>query len=137
MTRNEQLIRAELEMAANLCCPPDLTTITTPFGLLDDETQAQLRAAEDAGMYIQYYSYLGSWIEKKVGIFNFGTTYRLAPGQVWPKPEPKRAVLYVHLLEDGTTRYGPPAYAQCLVETDGIKIIARVRVEIVEGQFDD
>ena len=114
----------------------DLTTITTPFGLLDAETQAQLQAAHKAGMLIELFVDAG-WAVAPEPAFRKTSAYRLAPGQVWPKPEPRRAVRYVFLLADGTTRYGPSAYAQCLVETYGIKIIARARVEVVEGNYDD
>ena len=112
----------------------DLTTITTPFGLLDDETQAQLRAAKKAGMRLEYYDGLG-WASYNPTYFSQTATYRLPPGQVWPKPEPKREVRYAHLLSNGSTM---TLLNKCEDDQDNDPhIIARARVELVEGQFDD
>lgn len=112
----------------------NLTTIREPFGLLDDETQAQLMVAEQAGMRIERFSFSGEWSVKLEDGFFPSVTYRLAPGQVWPKPEPKRAVRYLHLLGDGRVEL------DCLPNVGmwfKSPIIGRARVEVVEGRFDD
>lgn len=68
----------------------DLTTITTPFALLDEETQEQLRAAQSAGMKIEFHDAIRwRWASKLKDYFEPAITYRLASGQVWPKPEPE------------------------------------------------
>lgn len=113
----------------------DLTKITTPFGLLDNETQEQLRAAHDAGMLLQLY--LANGWDNPSRDYNFNRpycVYRLAPGQVWPKPEPKRDVRYFHLWDDGFVSLNRDKLEG---RHNGVSIIARARVEVVEGQFDD
>ena len=112
----------------------DPTTITTPFGLLDDETQAQLEAAFYTGMKIESVGFDSEWSINRHPAFEGPFTYRLAPGQVWPKPEPKCEVRYVHLLENGNTFSGSKPLNGFIL---GRRITARARVELVEGQFDD
>jgi hypothetical protein len=60
----------------------DLTAITTPFGLLDRETQEALKAH---GGPWEVYTHLAGW-EKTVGIpiWAKGNTYRVKPAP--PKP---------------------------------------------------
>lgn len=111
----------------------DLTNITSPFGLLDVETQAQLLAARKAKMRFEWYNGFG-WVSHDLAPFSKTGTYRLAPGQVWPKPEPRREVRYVHLLEGGSATMQVDKYHG---RWGALRIIARVRVELVEGQFDD
>ena len=54
----------------------DLTKITTPFGLLDPETQAALKA--HGGPY-EIYCTDGNWVHWGPPFFYFGTTYRVKP----------------------------------------------------------
>lgn len=111
----------------------DLTTITTPFGLLDEETQAQLQAAHKAGMLIELF--VGaSWAIAYEPDFSKTITYRLTPGQVWPKPEPKREVRYVHLWDDGCVSLNRDKLDG---RYSGIHIVGRARVEVVKGHYDD
>jgi hypothetical protein len=61
----------------------DLTQITTPFGLLDVETQNALKAAFLDGKEIQFYTYEGFW--KTMGrnpIWSKIATYRVKPAPV-------------------------------------------------------
>lgn len=59
----------------------DLTTITTPFGLLDTETRAALRA--HGGPY-EFVDISGSWDEIDAPAWQKNSTYRVKPAP--PKP---------------------------------------------------
>lgn len=58
----------------------DLTKITTPFGLLDDETQKALKA--HGGPY-EWYASIDGWIEWSPN-WDYPNTYRVKPSP--PKP---------------------------------------------------
>ena len=59
----------------------DLTTITTPFGLLDTETREALRA--HGGPY-EFVDISGSWDEIDAPAWQKNSTYRVKPAP--PKP---------------------------------------------------
>jgi hypothetical protein len=61
----------------------DLTTITTPFGLLDKATQKALR---ECGGPWEFYSNFEGWLKitRPDFSYNMGVTYRLKPQP--PKP---------------------------------------------------
>ena len=59
----------------------DLTTIATPFGLLDEATQTALRV--HGGPY-ERYSDDGEWKDSDFPVWYFGNVYRVKPG---PKRE--------------------------------------------------
>ena len=59
----------------------DLTTITTPFGLLDTETREALRA--HGGPY-EFVDISGSWDEIDAPAWQENSTYRVKPAP--PKP---------------------------------------------------
>ena len=54
----------------------DLTAITTPFGLLDEQTQGALRSAGAAGAKIEYFGNLG-WEVVQKPIWNDWYAYRV------------------------------------------------------------
>ena len=62
----------------------DLTQITCPFGMLDDDTQERLKACDS----VEFYSYIGGWSSPVSPSFACYVTYRA-------KPKPKRVVTWV------------------------------------------
>ena len=65
----------------------DLTKITTPFGLLDDETQAALMAYVNDGGAVQRYTAVGEWLDYDFEPeFYHNVTYRAKPLTLpkWP-----------------------------------------------------
>ena len=66
----------------------DLTQITCPFGMLDDDTQERLMDCEEVQKYND------GWVSNDNNLFWFAsTTYRA-------KPKPKRLVTWVQWDED-------------------------------------
>ena len=57
----------------------DLTQITCPFGMLDDDTQKRLRACEE----VLFYNCFGEWVKILEPSWADATIYRA-------KPKPKR-----------------------------------------------
>ena len=70
----------------------DLTQITCPFGMLDDDTQRRLDDHVDAGGAIEGWRDCG-WLLCGNGIWDKYITYRA-------KPKPKRVVTWVHWDKD-------------------------------------
>lgn len=69
----------------------DLTQITCPFGMLDEDTQQRLRACDE----VQYFADVG-WFEHEDrynGAWIWRYTFRA-------KPKPKRLVTWVHWDKD-------------------------------------
>jgi hypothetical protein len=66
----------------------DLTQITCPFGMLDNDTQERLKACDDVEVFLN-----GIWQDDPYETRNFGYTYRA-------KPKPKRVVTWVQWDED-------------------------------------
>ena len=62
----------------------DLTKITTPFGLLDAETQKALEDASHAGQPIEFYNECGAWMRVLGPSWVPGQVYRVKPQP--PKP---------------------------------------------------
>ena len=58
---------------------PDLTAITTPFGLLDAATQEALRA--HGGPYVRYDDH-GEWVSSDYPFWYPGDVYRVKPGPI-------------------------------------------------------
>lgn len=65
----------------------DLTKITTPFGLLDAETQEALRAHQASGGWVQLY-WNGTWRKVKHPALTWHCTYRAAPEPLRPMTIP-------------------------------------------------
>ena len=66
----------------------DLTKITCPFGMLDDDTQERLMDCDET----QYF--MASWLDRKIPVlWCDNVTYRA-------KPKPQRLVTWVHWDED-------------------------------------
>ena len=66
----------------------DLTKITCPFGMLDDDTQKRLKACDDVE---SFNGTTGTWV--KPAWWEPSATYRA-------KPKPRRLVTWVHWDED-------------------------------------
>ena len=66
----------------------DLTKITCPFGMLDDDTQQRLKACEEVESFEGY-----GWYYKPYPRFSPYRVYRA-------KPQPKRLVSWLHWDED-------------------------------------
>ena len=60
----------------------DMTAITTPWGLLDDDTREILVSLEDTET-IEYWLTRGKWMEKAAGAWHDSLVYRVRPA---PKP---------------------------------------------------
>lgn len=71
----------------------DLTKITTPFGLLDEETQQALQMAHTSGKIIEAYSALSKWEFLDAPGWVSSMTYRV-------RPEPETTTVYVNLWRD-------------------------------------
>ena len=66
----------------------DLTKITCPFGMLNDDTQERLRACDDVEVWDGQ-----QWVNNEASAWYCYYTYRA-------KPKPKRLVTWVHWDED-------------------------------------
>jgi hypothetical protein len=60
----------------------DLTKITTPYGLLDKDTQEALKTAHSLGKTIQIFDILGKWSEVCNPKFDVALAYRVKPEPV-------------------------------------------------------
>lgn len=69
----------------------DLTKITTPFGLLDEETQ---RALKECGGPWEIFDYRGKWSSRDKPEFCKSHAYR-------QKPQPREYVAWVVVADDG------------------------------------
>jgi hypothetical protein len=81
----------------------DLTTITTPYGLLDDETRRRLRA--HGGPY-EAYIHNGVWVKKSYIGWGIADTYR-----VKPVPLTKPSINWAHVA---------PQYRWLAQDEDGL-----------------
>lgn len=86
-------------------------------------------------MTLQIYTSNG-WIDLPGPITNDTAIYRLKPGQVWPKPAPKKGIGYVNIYRDRPKHFHNTLGEAREAYREGSSI-ARVRVEWTEGQFDD
>lgn len=102
----------------------DLTQITTPFGLLDEETQKALKAHEGG---VEYYRYDGLWSFTGGPVWEKHLTYRA-------KPEPKRetftgecrAMVFQRrcpTLTDEGTQGQPGKYTADVVDGKPVRIV--------------
>ena len=64
----------------------DLTQITAPFGLLDDDTQARLKAWPHGWEYISMIK--RRWIDWRNPFWEFTSTYRAKPAPLMQDPVP-------------------------------------------------
>lgn len=67
----------------------DLTKITTPFGLLDPETQGALMAHKENGGTLQVWSCRLGWQPYPLADLSKAGVFRAAPGSVTPAPAPE------------------------------------------------
>lgn len=99
----------------------DLTKITTPFGLLDTNTQGALIMAKESGAEIEKYSLGPRWQDMAEEIFWEHKTYRV-------RPEPEKVVHWANDYGSGvgvwfsTRAAGYAAVAMIRREQTGDKI---------------
>lgn len=100
----------------------DLTQITTPFGLLDEETQKALKAHEGE---IEYYDVGGHWLVPVCGPdWVVSLTYRA-------KPEPKRETFTGQAYANAYGNSSCPFFSDTKC---GEGIIGKWSAEVVDGK---
>lgn len=103
--------------------PLDLTKITTPFGLLDEATQAALQA--HGGPWQVWESPYG-WKSAPAPFWTMTSTYRVAPSAAPAKPAPREVVRWAHYDDDGRFQASfdeEPVARKWLERTDGGTVV--------------
>lgn len=106
----------------------DLATITTPFGLLDEETQHALR---DHGGPYEAFAQCGNFWRWQTGGYRSFETHQALAWRVKPKPETTEYVLY---WSPGFAAYRSrfnPANHKIIITMEGDKLTG-IRAEVPE-----